>query len=345
MNPLALHAVVIGAGGLVSGELLRLLSLHPVVGKITAVSKSQAGKAAHEVHPSLLHLPDIPLVNVAAEDAAKGADAVFFALPHGKSMHQMKRVLACDPRCVVDLAADFRLHDPEQFAADYEPHVCPQLLDRFAYGLPEAFGPNLRGSRFIANPGCFASAAQLALLPLAANKLLEGPTGVFAVTGSSGSGIRPKPTTHHPFRSGNLYAYKALAHQHEGEINQTLTELSGTPQSVRLLAHSGPFVRGIHATVYQNRPALADHDVPGLYQSYYQNAPFVAVLDRPPQVAEVAGTNFVHLFVAQSGPEIQIALTLDNLVKGAAGQAIQNMNLVLGLPETAGLNHPGAFPC
>jgi len=340
-----LKTVVLGAGGLVGGELLRLLSMHPQVEAITAVSKSQAGVRAHEVHRSLLHLPDIELVDLPYKDAAQGADVVFCTLPHGESRMQMDQILSARPRCIIDLAADFRIRDSGQFEQAYGTHQCPQLLKEFIYGLPEAFAHLIRQSRLIANPGCFATAVQLLLLPLADKKLLADNIAVFGVTGSSGAGVTLTPATHHPFRDGNLFAYKMLAHQHEAEINQTISEVAGEPRRVRLLAHSGPFVRGIHATAYFNENRLAKTNVEQIYREYYKNHPFIMILNRPPQVAEVALTNYVHLHILQKGSEVEIALALDNLVKGAAGQAMQNMNLVFGLDETAGLTFPGAFPC
>jgi N-acetyl-gamma-glutamyl-phosphate reductase len=345
MTAAGLQTVVLGAGGLVAGELMRLLSLHPDVARIVAVSQSQAGKMAHETHPSLRRLPPIAFVARPAGEAAADADVVFAALPHGDSQRVMREILAAGPRLVVDLGADFRLRDPAVFRAHYGEHVCPELAADFVYGLPEAFRDAVRGARLIANPGCFATAVQLLLLPLASAGLLPELVAVHGVTGSSGSGALPKPTTHHPFRDGNFYAYKMLAHPHEAEIDQTLTQVAGQPRRARLLAHSGPFVRGIHATAHLRDAGFAARDIARLYAGAYAAEPFVDALARPPQVAEVAATNFVCVHVKQQGDEIEATLALDNLVKGAAGQAIQNMNLALGLPETAGLMHPGAFPC
>ena len=212
--------------------------------------------------------------------------------------------------------------------------------------MPELFADELRQSHAIANPGCFATTAELLLLPLAVKQLLPANTAVFAVTGSSGSGAVPNETTQHPFRDSNFFTYKMLAHRHEAEINQALSAAAGLSRQVRLLAHSGPFVRGIHATAYLAGDEFAGFDVGQAYRDYYdEGRPFVTVLARPPQVAEVAATNYAHVHIAQREDEVEIALALDNLVKGAAGQAIQNMNLALGFPETAGLTFPGAFPC
>jgi N-acetyl-gamma-glutamyl-phosphate reductase len=330
---------------MIGGELLRLLALHPRVGKITAVSKSNAGRAAHEAHKALLHLPPIEFVDLAAEDLAQQADVVFCTMAHGDSQKIMPALIASEVRCVIDLGADFRLRDAQAFAAYYGPHTQPALLSQFVYGLPEVFAARIRGARLVANPGCFATAAQLLLLPLAAARLLPDTTAVFAVTGSSGAGVTPKPSTHHPFRANNLFAYKMLAHQHEAEIDQTLSDVAAQAARVRLLSHSGPFVRGIHATAYLRDAALAALDLPRMYRDFYRASPFVLVLDRPPEIGEVAGTNFAHVHVVQRGDEVELLLTLDNLIKGGAGQAIQNMNLAFGFPETAGLEYPGAFPC
>jgi N-acetyl-gamma-glutamyl-phosphate reductase len=345
VSDVRLRAAVLGAAGLVGGELLRLLALHPEVGEILPVSKSHAGRAVSAAHRPFLHLPPLTFVDLPAGEAARRVDVVFCAMPHGDSQKVMAELLDAAPRCIIDLGADFRIRDAASFAAHYGAHARPDLLDRFVYGLPEVYGQQIRGARCIANPGCFATAAQLLVLPLAAAKLLPATCAAFAVTGSSGAGAAPKPTTHHPFRAENLFAYKPLAHQHEAEIEQTLSEVAGAPRHLRLLSHSGPFVRGIHATAYFKDDAFAGLDLPQLYRDFYAGKPFVAVLDRPPEVAEVAGANYVHVHAAQQGDEVELLLVLDNLVKGAAGQAIQNMNLALGLPETVGLEFPGAFPC
>ncbi|RJO65853.1 MAG: N-acetyl-gamma-glutamyl-phosphate reductase [Myxococcales bacterium] len=345
MSAARLKAVVAGAGGLAAGELLRLLLGHPDIGEVLPLSASQAGRPAYEVHRALRHLKPLTFSDAGVEQAAAGADVVFLAVPHGQSMKVMRALLAAEPKLIIDLSADFRLKDVERFRAAYGEHSCFELAGKFCYGLPEANREALSRCRWIANPGCFATAAELLLLPLAAKKLLPEHIGVFAVTGSSGSGIQPKPGAHHPFRHANLYAYKLLAHQHEPEIAETLSAAAQTRLAPRLLAHSGPFVRGILATAFVEGKAFEEMDVAALYREYYAPHPFVTLLDEPPQAAEVAGTNHVHLHVAQQGGQVALSLALDNLVKGAAGQAIQNMNIARGLPETAGLEMAGSFPC
>lgn len=337
--------VVFGAGGLAGGELLRLLMMHPARFDVIAVSKSQAGKKVSQVHKAMTHLPDIEFQNLKVEDAVFGVDVVFLAMPHGQSQKIMKQIIRAEPKCVVDLANDFRIRNPFYFKEHFAAHSCPDLIEHFVYGLPEVFRDHIQAGKNIANPGCFATAAELALLPLAHKRMLPEQTAVFAVTGSSGSGINPKPGAHHPFRDGNLYAYKMLAHQHEPEIGQTLSQVAGEDCGIRLLAHSGPFVRGIHATAYLNDPRFAGQDLMTIYKKYFESHPFVKVLDYPPDMAVVCNTNYVHVYVEQRDSEAEVVVVIDNLIKGAAGQAIQNMNLVLGLPESDGLTYPGSYPC
>ncbi len=340
-----LRVAVLGAGGMAGGELLRLLAGHPNVSGLHAYSHSHEGKPVHAVHRGLRHLLALDFEAFSPSKVLEDADVLFSALPHGKSMSFLADLTDSELPCIVDLAADFRLHDREAFERSFMPHTCFDLVSRYRYGLPEAFRNDLKGHSRIANPGCFATAVQLALLPLAKESILPVNPAVYAVTGSSGSGIHPKPGTHHPHRHGNFWAYKLLAHQHEPEIVQTIETVTGQKPSIRLLPHSGPFVRGIHTTTYLEHEIYSDLDAETLFRDYYSDHPFVTVTEAPPQVAEVAGTNHVHVHVTQSQRELVITLALDNLVKGAAGQAIQNMNLSLGLEETAGLQIAGGFPC
>ncbi len=344
MHESLLNIVVAGAGGMAGGELLRILLGHPACGRLTALSRSRADLPVHRVHPALRHAPPLTFSGGSVVDAATDADVIFLALPHGESMAFMPDLLAAAPGLVLDLAGDFRLDDRAAFESVYGPHACFELSSRFHYGLCEA-GELPENVSAIANPGCFATAAELLLLPLAELGKLPESVGVFAVTGSSGSGIRPKTGTHHPFRDGNFYAYKLLAHQHEPEIARALSPPGGKRAVVRLLAHSGPFVRGIHATALLPDPGIENESVADLYARRYAPHPFVTVLDEPPKLAEVAGTNHVHVHVSEKDGQAALTLALDNLVKGAAGQAVQNMNLALGLPETAGLEFGGIYPC
>jgi N-acetyl-gamma-glutamyl-phosphate reductase common form len=229
----------------------------------------------------------------------------------------------------------------------YGPHHLPEALGTFACGLADVEGSALAGVRRIAVPGCFATAALLALYPLARHLDAAADPVCWAATGSSGSGAAAKPTTHHPRRAHNLYAYSLTGHRHEAELEERLQAWCG-PGAPRcsLLTHSAPIVRGIHATL-RVRLARPLDDALEVVREAYRGRPFVHVLDRPPEVAAVVGTNHAHLGVAvrDSGLEVLVLAAIDNLVKGAAGQAVQGMNLALGLAETAGLEFPGLAPC
>lgn len=345
MNPEKKNAYILGAGGLAAGELLRLLSTHPEIGEIKAISKSQFGKKLYQTHPALRHLTDAVFDDLSIIGSISENDVVFCALPHGESQKYMEQLIKLNPACLIDIGADFRLKNKDDYSSAYGIHQNFDLVQNFTYGLPELYSEQIKMSKYVANPGCFATAAELLLLPLAKNNLLPPGSSVFAVTGSSGSGIKPKAGTHHPHRDGNMYAYKLLSHQHEPEINQLLSDAANSDISIRLIPHSGPFVRGIHASAYLKNDNFNNLDINELYCDQYKTCPFVSMLDYPAKIAEVAGTNYVHVHVEQKSNEVVLTLALDNLCKGAAGQAIQNMNLALSFDETTGLTHSGAYPC
>jgi N-acetyl-gamma-glutamyl-phosphate reductase len=248
---------------------------------------------------------------------------------------------------VVDLAADFRVPDLRLYERYYGTHPSPGLVSAFTYGLADVMGEQLRGARAIAAPGCFATAAQLALYPLA-RTALASPPSLFAVTGSSGAGVQPKPTTHHPMRAQNLFAYSVLNHRHEAEVLLRWREWTGQADATaRLMTHSGPFVRGIHLTLHAWRNGSPGAEsAADRFRAAYAGRPFVRLLDRPPEVTHVVGTNYVFMHVAEpaDGSEVQVMVVIDNLVKGAGGQAVQAMNLALGLPEDLGLTAGGIYP-
>ncbi len=341
-----MKVAVVGAGGYVGGELLRLLLAHPEVGECVATSRSQAGKPIADTHPALATLTQARFAGLAPGEAARGREVVFLCLEHGESSKIAAEVIDAGPRLVVDLAADFRVADLSLYERYYGHHAAAPLVPHFTYGLADVLGERLRGARAIAAPGCFATAAQLALYPLAPLPLASPPT-LFAITGSSGSGVHPKPTTHHPMRANNLFAYSILGHRHEAEIQLRWREWTGRADAAsRLMVHSGPFVRGIHLTLHAWLGPGAG-DVAAAYRAAYAGRPFVRLLSAPPELTHVVGTNYALLHVAQSpdGAELQVMAVIDNLIKGAGGQAIQAMNLALGLPERAGLEAGGMYPC
>lgn len=333
---------VIGAAGYAGGELLRLLLRHPEVTEVIATSRSQAGKALADVHPQLATLSEASFLDSAPAEAARGQDAVFLALEHGESSKVAHAVLGAAPGLVIDLAADFRTSDRALYERFYGPHAAPDLLPKFTYALADVAGPALRGKRALAAPGCFATAAQLALYPLRGAGVSPS---LFAITGSSGAGVTPRPTTHHPARAHNVFAYGVLGHRHESEILERWCEWGGAGAEPRLMVHAGPFVRGIYLTLHarSERGGLTA----GLYHTAYAERPFVRILPRAPELTHAVGTNhaLIHATASADGREIQVMVAIDNLVKGAGGQAVQAMNLSLGLPETAGLEFGGVYPC
>ncbi len=348
-----MKVAVLGAAGYAGGELLRLLLGHPEVSELIATSRSQAGKPIAGAHPALAPLTDALFSGAAPGEAARESDVVFMCLEHGESSRVAGEVLDAGPALVVDLAADFRVRDPAMYARYYGAHPTPGLLERFAYGLADVVGEELRGAGAIAAPGCFATAAQLALYPLARAGLDLSPS-IFAVTGSSGAGVQPRPTTHHPMRAHNLFAYSVLGHRHEAEVLQSWRHWIGRDDAAaRLMVHSGPFVRGIYLTLHAYLPdgRSVSANAPDLaacwYRDAYRGRPFVRVLDGPPELTHAVGTNYalIHAAVSDEGSEIQVMVAIDNLVKGAGGQAIQAMNLALGLEESAGLRGGAIYPC
>jgi N-acetyl-gamma-glutamyl-phosphate/LysW-gamma-L-alpha-aminoadipyl-6-phosphate reductase len=344
-----LRVAVVGGAGYAGGELLRLLLQHPSVAECVATSRSQAGRPIAEVHPMLAPLTDARFSGEPAEGVARGRDVVFLALEHGESSRVIDGVIEAGPGLIVDLAADFRVAAPRLYEKYYGPHSAPEVVGRFTYGLADVLGTALRGKTAIAAPGCFATAAQLALYPLAAAGADLSPT-LFAITGSSGAGGQPKPTTHHPARAHNLFAYSVLSHRHEAEVIGAWRGWTGRDEAkARLIVHAGPFVRGIHLTLH----AWLGKDHPlgrGIAEAYtkaYAGRPFVRITGEPPELTHAVGTNhaLIHAAASEDQTEIQVMVVLDNLIKGAGGQAIQAMNLSLGLPETAGLQSVGMFPC
>jgi N-acetyl-gamma-glutamyl-phosphate reductase len=325
-----LKVSIVGATGYTALELIRLLINHPAVELKHLLSQTHEGESIGTLWPHLKTLCDLPLGKVSIEQAAEESDVLFFALPHGEAQKMVPAVIGKTK--LIDLSGDFRLQDTGMFEKYYgAPHAYPEALPHFVYGLIEANAEKIAGAQNIANPGCFAITAQLALLPL---RGLVQKADVFAITGSSGSGKQPKDETHHPVRNHNVSSYKIGTHQHIPEIIQTFglneSQLSFVPTS-------GPFTRGIHLTAFVETPQpLSDAAVHALFEKTYANAPFVRLKPKV-QLAEVIGSNFCDLSVQTLNGQIVIQAVIDNLVKGAAGNAIQAMNLMCGFDQTLGL--------
>lgn len=346
---------ILGGSGYGGGELLRLLAQHPGIAQIRVISRTHAGKRIGEVHPNLRGVveaafePEPDWTSLAEAETP----VVFSAMPHfalARRLAQFEdswaREELAERLTLIDLSGDFRLDEVTAFEQAYGgTHPYPQALSSFAYGLPEWRGSEIAGARRIANPGCFATAIQLALLPLAGEHDL-GFVAISAATGSSGSGSGPAHTTHHPTRAHDYRAYKVLAHQHQAEVCRLLQVEGARNYQVAFVPHSAPLVRGIFATVQLRLPAWArsGDTLSQRYADFYEKAPFVRVVEGSPRVAAVTGSNFCDLTVFERDGVAVILSALDNLIKGMAGQAIQNMNIALGFPQTSGLSHAALYP-
>jgi LysW-gamma-L-alpha-aminoadipyl-6-phosphate/LysW-L-glutamyl-5-phosphate reductase len=350
-----LSIAILGASGFGGGELLRLLAAHPNVGQVQALANKQAGRSIAKVHP---HLRGAYPGTFGGELVPDELDVLFAALPHGefcKRWHSLRTQLDAKTH-VIDLSGDFRLQSAAEFELAYGgAHPCPEFLAEFDYGLPESRHLETTSSgqsaQRIANPGCFATAISLALLPISAIcNGIELHFSISAVTGSSGSGAALSDGTHHPTRAHDFRAYKVFAHQHEFEVRQQLRSAAqhfgNAAPRFSLIPHSAPMVRGIYVSAQTLLPAaLAGRDFNAAFADFYRNSPFIRVIDDAvARTAAVVGSNYCDINVIQHGQQLAILVTLDNLLKGMAGQAVQNMNIALGLPETTGLTQLGLFP-
>jgi len=346
------RAAVIGGSGYGGAEMIRRLLVHPDVELVRVASIDLVGEPLSAADPALEGQTDLVFEGIPAAEAARGVDVVLLGLPHTVAATKVPEIAALPRVKIVDMSGDFRLKDPAEYARWYKHvHPCPERLPDFVYGLPELNREAIRKARFVASPGCFATTIELALLPLARAGLLEGVVHVQGITGSSGSGVAPSAGTHHPVRAANLRTYKPLEHQHVPEIVQTLHAAGARDLALRFVPVSAPLGRGIFATAFLELPeAWTQERLEALYREAYAGEPFVRVPRRRlPEVAAVSGSNFAEVGVA-AGPARGGARTVtvfgaaDNLVKGGAGQAIENMNLVLGLDEKASLADPGPWP-
>jgi len=340
-------AAVLGGSGYGGAELVRRLLIHPEVELVRACSIDSIGEPLSSVHPNLERQTDLMFENLSPGDAAKGMDVVLLGLPHKISAKAMPEIMKSGAR-VVDLSGDFRLRDPAAYKKFYgADHPSPADLEKgtFVYGLPEVHRDRIKQARYVASPGCFATTIELALLPLAKNGLLSGDVEVVAITGSSGSGIAPSPATHHPSRAQNLRTYKPLEHQHVPEIELLLGEAGAKNFSLRFVPVSAPLTRGIFATCFVRVDPAESSRIKGLYAEAFAREPFVRVpKKRLPEVVAVSGSNYAEVGVQVEGSVVVCFGATDNLIKGGAGQGIQNMNLMLGLDERLMLEDPGPWP-
>jgi N-acetyl-gamma-glutamyl-phosphate reductase common form len=344
-------AIVLGGTGYVSGELLRLLLGHPNFALAGVMSDSAPGELAGKSFPHLAGLlGDTAFksqADIAALIASEPSSAVFCAAPHGAAASLIDSLLKASetagtkPR-FVDISADFRYSTATAYEAVYKHHHgAPHRIAQFTCAVPEHLQKVT--TPHVGHPGCFSTAILLASVPLLSSGLTEPTLFVSGVTGSTGSGRKPVEGTHHPTRHSDLYSYGALGHRHTPEITALAKAASGVEAEFAFVPHSGPFARGIHVTVQARLKSARDAAaVVGLLREYYAGAPFVRVLDSAPRVKDIVASNYAHLSAAANGRTVAVMSVVDNLNKGAAGGAVQWMNRLFGLPETAGLLAPAA---
>ena len=336
---------IVGATGYTGVELLRLLIVHPEAELRAITSRSEAGRRVDDLYPSLRGYCDLQFV---APDAAplRDCDIVFFATPNGTAMHLAPELLDAGVR-IIDLAADFRLRNPDYWQQWYgEPHACPELLSEAVYGLPEVQRENIGTARVVANPGCYPTSVQLGFVPLLEQGVIDPQRLIAdAKSGVSGAGRSANVATLFSEAADNMNAYGAGGHRHQPEIEQGLQEHTNGRVGLTFVPHLTPMIRGIHATLYAE--LSADVDVQALFEERYRNEPFVDVMPSGshPQTRGVRGSNVCRLAVhVKPNGRVIVLSVIDNLVKGAAGQAVQNMNIMCGLEETAGLDVPAVVP-
>ena len=314
---------IIGGSGYTAGELIRILMFHPNATLDFVYSTTNAGKPLSIAHHDLMG--DIEMNFT--DQVNPNVNVVFLCLGHGKSKAFLEQHQFSKDTKIIDLGNDFRLTKDAEFDGK-----------QFIYGLPELNKTAIQSANYIANPGCFATAIQLALLPLAKNGLLNEDVHINATTGSTGAGVSPSETTHFSWRNNNMSHYKAFEHQHLGEINQSIQQLqAGYPSELLFVPNRGDFARGIFATLYTTVSDSLE-DIVAKYEAFYAEQPFVTVTTTNINMKQVVQTNKCIISLMKKGNRLLITSVIDNLTKGASGQAIQNMNLLFGLDETTGLH-------
>lgn len=334
---------IFGAAGYTGGELIRLLLNHPGAEIVFANSESNAGNLVSDVHAGLLGETDLRFT---AAMPFSAVDVIFLCFGHGKSEQFLREHPVPANVKIIDLAQDFRIKGTQVYptAPQPLPDAPTQSAHDFVYGLPETHRKEIAQCRHLANPGCFATAIQLALLPALHAGILSGDIHVSGITGSTGAGQKPGATTHFSWRNDNVSVYKAFTHQHLLEINQTLQELApGYDGRVLFIPQRGCFARGIFVTAYAACSTPLD-EVRQLYDDFYRDAAFTYVTTQSPDLKQVVNTNKAVVYVERYEDQLLMISCIDNLLKGAVGQAVQNMNLMFGIDEHSGLRlKPSAF--
>jgi len=341
MNQTKINVAIVGASGYTGSELARILLNHPKVSIKLITSETHTGKPFSSLHPQFFNLLDLPLVSADEVENHKDLDFLFLALPHGVSMNFVAKWSQSNAK-IIDLSGDFRLSSPSVYETWYKKtHTFTQGFEQAVYGLPELHKEAIVNSRLVANPGCFPTAAILALAPLSAKKLIKEDTVIIdAKSGLTGAGVKANEVTHYSNANENFRAYGVKTHRHTIEIEEQLSHLNQSDIKVQFTPHLLPLDRGILATVYaQPVGQINEASLIELYKDFYKNAPFVRVKNDLPTLKDVRGSNYCDIYPVFDSRtnRIMIFSAIDNLVKGASGAAVQNMNLMAGFNETEGL--------
>lgn len=340
-------AAIVGVTGYTGSELVRILTTHPEVELCMVTSESKKGKMLSEIYPWHSRKNDLQIASI-KDVAAQNPDVVFLGLPHGASMNFVGENLDKCKR-IIDLSGDFRLDNQQEYESWYGmDHICPQHMNKAVYGMPEFFRDKLKEAKLVANPGCFPTSTIIPLAPLLKEDIIE-TEGIIvdAKTGVSGAGAKPKATTHFPDIFGNFKAYKLKSHRHTPEMELILGKVSSRKPSILFTPHLLPVDRGILSTIYATpKQKQSPEKLLELFKHTFANEPFVRVQSAPPSLKGVRGSNFIDIFVDydERTNKVIVISTIDNLVKGASGAAVANMNLMLGLNETAGLDSLPLMP-
>ncbi len=333
-----IRVAIIGASGYTGVEAIEILLRHPQAEPtcLTALPE-ECGQVA-EIFGRLRGRLEMPIEPLDLDKLSRQADAVLCCLPHKVSMSFVPKLLDAGLK-VIDFSADYRLRNAEIYEKYYVPHTDPKNLAHAVYGLPELFRDQILSARLVANPGCFPTGAVLALAPLLKSGLIK-TSGIVvnAVTGVSGGGKNPSPLFHYPNMNENLLPYGVGTHRHMPEMEQVASDIAGRQVDLLFQPHVGPFDRGILSSVYCDpAESTTPHQLQQLYHDFYMTEPFVQVLSKPPALKHIAKSNYCHLYPTIAKDKIIVFSAIDNLVKGASGQAVQNLNLLFGLDETLGL--------
>lgn len=335
---MTLKISIIGASGYTGGELIRILKNHPEAELIGAYGKSSTGNKISETHPHLKEISDMRIDEPNYSEIGNESDLTFTATPHGTAMKFIPQILEKGSK-VIDISADYRLDDLETYEDYYQEHESPEI--DAIYGLPEIHRREIRNSEIVANPGCYPTAAILSLAPLVKRGLIDlNHIVIDSKSGSSGAGAKPSRILHHPTCTDSLRAYNATTHRHNPEIDQEISKIAGENLKTHFTPHLIPMIRGILSTAHVFlKDDRSEKQLKEIYEEFYQGDPFIRILDGLPQTNSVRGSNYCDIGIRTSDRtnRATIISAIDNLVKGASGQAIQNMNLLFDLDERKGL--------